>query len=148
MCAPSFSGSLSITKSQPTETESAHGGRRVSRSSGDSSIPSPKATQVEGVPAVPFSTDSALVLRHFGLHDVTLGPPSIARNAHPTNVTASLGRTARLRCRILNLAQKSVRVKSDFSLRLTNFNTSPHDSPSTALSVTQSFSVSTRYHPE
>ena len=109
VCSPLFLGSLSFTTSQYKGAENAYGGRKVSRSSDDLSVPSTKATQVEAVPPVPFGTGSALLLSHFGLHDVSLGPPSIARNAHPTNITASLGRTARLRCRILNLAQKSVR---------------------------------------
>lgn len=50
------------------------------------------------------SGSAAVLLHHFGHTD----PPTIVRHAHPTNVTASLGRTAHLRCRILNLGQKSV----------------------------------------
>ena len=58
---------------------------------------------------------AALLLPHFGLQ-AEVGPPSIARQAHPANVTASLGRTARLRCRIVNLGQKSVRNQGLFDL--------------------------------
>jgi len=47
---------------------------------------------------------AAVLLHHFGHTE----PPSIVRHAHPTNVTASKGRTAHLRCRIHNLGQKSV----------------------------------------
>ena len=35
--------------------------------------------------------------------------PSIDKNAYPTNVSASVGRTAYLKCRIKNLGHKSVR---------------------------------------
>ena len=36
-------------------------------------------------------------------------PPSIDRNGVPANVSASMGRTAYLRCKVKNLGHKSVR---------------------------------------
>lgn len=58
-------------------------------------------------PGSPGASDvqaEALILPHFA----TQAPPSIDKGAHSPNVTASIGRTAFLRCKVKNLGQKSV----------------------------------------
>ena len=45
-------------------------------------------------------------------------PPSIDRKGLQSNVSASIGRTAYLRCKVKNLGHKSVRITSAFTIAL------------------------------
>lgn len=67
-----------------------------------------KNDQAEVVP--PVVAGSAFIVPSSTLQKVE--PPSIDRNGVQSNVSASIGRTAYLRCKVKNLGHKSVRYHS------------------------------------
>ena len=63
---------------------------------------------VDGHQATVLKSSSPAIILPINAFGQTL-IPSIDRYAYPTNVSASIGRTVYLRCRIKNLGHKSVR---------------------------------------